>query len=98
MSEEAWEPTHLFVEHAIRSEAGSLCYFSLSDGAFSLARDYRFFGALSEIRGGVPLVSSRGIPIDASDSVHRHYYHLVDDAEHHDGFWQHVPVPTLMTT
>jgi hypothetical protein len=81
---------HLLVEHAIRSESGSLSYFSLSDGPFSLTRDYRFFGALSEIRGGTPLVPSRGMPADASDAACRHYYQLVDEGQHHDGLWQHV--------
>ena len=80
---------HLFIEHAIRA-SGALLYLSLSDGPFSLTRDYRFFGALSEVRGGGPLVHSRGIPADASDPACRAYYHLVSGGEHHDGLWQHI--------
>jgi hypothetical protein len=80
---------HLFVEHAL-GVASRAEFISLTDGSFSLTRDYRFFGALSEVRGGAPLVPSRGVPEDASDETCRCYYHLICEDEDHDGLWQHI--------
>ena len=80
---------HLFVEYASPTAAAP-SFQSLTDGEFCLTRDYKFFAALSEVRGGTPLVPSRGLPADISDETRRAYYHLIAEDDSHDGMWQHV--------